>query len=350
MPEKLKYIAITTSDGDVVKAEDPTYISPEYSENLRSRAEAEFGIDLSGMEFVSFSYLWNTNDGELPQEHEPLKTMLMDEVLVSHPGEGTPDGVYLDGEDTYMVRGVGNNQVRLVHCKIGGSDDWEQGQEDEEGRMFNGHNYTVVSVEISDTPMGEVGSVTYSEYEVVPGGVVGVEGHTDLPEYIEEPADGSVMLDSVVYPDYEIVPGGAVGVEGNRDLDGYMEERPVPIQLISGFEEHYSHDYRLIDETEFSLTRATPSAIYEGESKKDVVVSFEDNGPVTCAVTIVGGTNAGTYKCGFSGEGAIRIDLQGSSSYKVEYQLGVKANHGPPGYIDETVDASSGIIKVYEAK
>lgn len=125
----------------------------------------------------------------------------------------------------------------------------------------------------------------------------------------------------------------------------------MPITLISEFEHQCSNEYSLIDEMEFSLTADKPSAVYDGSSDKDIVISFVDNGPVTCVVTIEGTDSAGIYKCGFTGEGTVRIKLAAGASYKLEYRLGVKTNSdGTPGYLEETVDASCGIIKVYEEK
>jgi len=198
----------------------------------------------------------------------------------------------------------------------------------------------IVSEEV--IPAGELGSQTYEPSYILPGdfgGVVGVEGNEDIPDYVED--DG----------------GQEVHVSGQSNYDPVHpswsddEEKPVPITHIRSFERRYSNEYLLIDEVEFSLTADNPSAVYEGSSDKDVVISFVDNGPVTCIVSIAGTDSAGTYKCGFAGESAVRIKLAVGASYKVEYQLGVKTNSsGTPGYLEETVDASSGIIKVYEKK
>ena len=69
-----------------------------------------------------------------------------------------------------------------------------------------------------------------------------------------------------------------------------------------------------------------------------------------CVVTIEGVEVPGTYKCGFSGEGAVRLELTPGATYSVEYQRGLKEHSDPTIYTGEIVDASSGIIKVYEKK
>lgn len=130
--------------------------------------------------------------------------------------------------------------------------------------------------------------------------------------------------------------------------DGASEEaKRVPIRMIGSF---YRDGYEQIDGLEFSLSKDTPSAVYEGASDKEIVISFEDNGPVTCLVTIENDGVSNTYQCGMSGECAIAIELTPGSSYRVEYRLGIKEHSDPAVKTGETVDESSGMIKVYELK
>ena len=149
---------------------------------------------------------------------------------------------------------------------------------------------------------------------------------------------------------------GIIDGEENQNIADYVEgdssseEKRVPITLIRDFEGRYKKQYRLIDQVEFSLTADHPSAVYEGTSDKNIVISFVDNEPVSCIVTIEGVEVPGTYKCGFSGEGAVSLELAPGSTYRVEYQCGLQAHPDRPAYTEETVNSSSGIIKVYEEK
>lgn len=173
-------------------------------------------------------------------------------------------------------------------------------------------------------PYGELGSQTYEPDYILPNsssyavGAIDGEGIQDIPDYAEG--------------------------------DSSSEEKRAPITLIRDFEGRYKKQYRLIDQVEFSLTVDNPSAVYEGASDKDVVISFVDNGPVICVVTIEGVEVPGTYKCGFGDEGAVRFELAPGATYRVEYQLGLKVHPDHPAYTEETVDSSSGTIKVYEEK
>ena len=149
---------------------------------------------------------------------------------------------------------------------------------------------------------------------------------------------------------------GIIDGEENQNIADYVEgdssseEKRVPITLIRDFEGRYKKQYRLIDQVEFSLTADHPSAVYEGTSDKNIVISFVDNEPVSCIVTIEGVEIPGTYKCGFSGEGAVSLELAPGSTYRVEYRCGLQVHPDRPAYTKETVNSSSGIIKVYEEK
>ena len=218
---------------------------------------------------------------------------------------------------------------------------------------------------------GELGSQTYESDYILPNssayavGIIGGEENQNIPpltdhEYEEVISYGE--LGSQTYESDYILPNssayvvGIIDGEENQNIADYVEgdssseEKRVPITLIRDFEGRYKKQYRLIDQVEFSLTADHPSAVYEGTSDKNIVISFVDNEPVSCIVTIEGVEIPGTYKCGFSGEGAVSLELAPGSTYRVEYRCGLQVHPDRPAYTKETVNSSSGIIKVYEEK
>lgn len=121
------------------------------NENICQQVFDTCGVDLNDLAFVSFEYLWMRNEDELDSMYEPLKTMLIDEFVLTGVGEGLPSGVYYDAKNAYIVRSIGNGQFKLVHCltdtdsfiRLVTADDEEYC--DEEGRIFNGRTYTVLN-------------------------------------------------------------------------------------------------------------------------------------------------------------------------------------------------------------
>lgn len=163
----LKLIGDRTINGPVITAEtkaagpvDVFYNNSEKSPAAEERTEEHAvmqrvyentGVDLAGMSFVPFEYLWLRNGEELDPQYEPLKTFLIDEFILAGEGEGLPSGVYYDGSNAYLVRSLGGAKIRLVHSRIGdGAIPSADGAAAMDGadseRVFNGRTYSLAGV------------------------------------------------------------------------------------------------------------------------------------------------------------------------------------------------------------